>query len=103
MESEAVAHEVGCIHTIQGYDLSYAYVIVGEDLVYNRQAGRIEAVQDNYYDTNGQTKGMDPEELLAFIRDIYYVLLTRGIEGTHLYVCDPALREHLSRYIEAVD
>lgn len=103
MESEAVAHEVGCIHAIQGYDLSYAYVIVGEDLVYNRQAGRIEAVQKNYYDTKGKTKGMDPEELLAFIRDIYYVLLTRGIEGTHLYVCDPALREHLSRYIEAVE
>ena len=102
-EARAVAHEVGCIHTIQGYDLSYAYVIVGEDLVFNSASGRIEAVQDNYYDANGQTKDMAAEDLLTFIRDIYYVLLTRGIEGTHLYVCDPALREHLSRYIEVVE
>ena len=49
------------------------------------------------------TKGMAAEDLLTFIRDIHYVLLTRGIEGTHLYVCDPALREHLSRYIEVVE
>lgn len=103
MDSEAIAHEVGCIHTIQGYDLSYAYVIVGEDLIYNRQTGLIEAVQDKYYDTNGQTKDMAAEELLGYIRDIYYVLLTRGIEGTHLYVCDPALREYLARYFEVID
>ena len=102
-EARAVAHEMGCIHTIQGYDLSYAYVIVGEDLVFNSASGRIEAVQDNYYDANGQTKDMAAEDLLTFIRDIYYVLLTRGIEGTHLYVCDPALREYLGRYMEVVD
>lgn len=28
-----IAHEVGCIHSIQGYDLSYAYVLIGNDLV----------------------------------------------------------------------
>ena len=29
VDDPAVAHEVGCIHSIQGYDLSYAYVVVG--------------------------------------------------------------------------
>ncbi|MCH4031992.1 MAG: DUF2075 domain-containing protein [Lachnospiraceae bacterium] len=31
---------------------------------------------------------------------MYYVLLTRGIKGTYLYVCDNNLRNYLSRYIE---
>lgn len=25
----------------------------------------------------------------------YYVLMTRGMLGTYLYVCDPALKEYL--------
>ena len=102
VDNPVMAYEVGCIHTIQGYDLSYAYVIVGKDLRYDKATGRIEAIQDNYYDINGQTKNMDPDELLGYIRDIYYVLLTRGIEGTHLYVCGPALREYLAHYIKVV-
>lgn len=103
LESPAIAHEIGSIHTIQGYDLSYAYVIIGGDLVYNKETGRIEACRENYFDVNGKPKGGNAEELLAYIRDIYYVLLTRGIEGTHIYVCDPALKEYLSRYMEVVE
>ena len=30
--------------------------------------------------------------LLRFITNIYAVLLTRGIRGTYVYACDPALR-----------
>ena len=37
------------------------------------------------------------DDLLQFIRNIYGVLLTRGMRGTYVYVCDPALR----RYIES--
>lgn len=32
--------------------------------------------------------------------NVYYVLMTRGIKGTYLYVCDHDLREYLSQYIE---
>lgn len=32
VDSDKTAHEVGCIHAIQGYDLSCAYVIIGKDL-----------------------------------------------------------------------
>ena len=33
--------EVGCIHSIQGYDLNYAFVILGKDIGYDKAAGRI--------------------------------------------------------------
>ena len=31
---------------------------------------------------------------------IYYVLMTRGIRGTYLYVSDPNLRDYISRYVD---
>lgn len=33
------------------------------------------------------------------IMNIYKTLLTRGIRGTYVYVCDPELREYLRKYI----
>lgn len=94
---ESAAHEVGCIHSIQGYDLSYAYVIVGSDLAFDPSSGDYIAVRTNYYDINGKRTASD-EELDAYVRNIYYVLLTRGIFGTHVYVADPKLRKRLRAY-----
>ena len=93
--------EVGCIHSIQGYDLNYSYVILGEDIGYDRVNHQIVVDPDNYYDSNGK-RTASYAELLEYIRNIYYVLLTRGIRGTYLYVCNDDLREYLSNYIEVV-
>lgn len=91
--------EVGCIHSIQGYDLNYAFVILGNDIGYDKTTGKIIVHPENYYDKNGKrTAGYD--ELLEYITNVYYVLMTRGIKGTYLYVCDDDLREYLSQYIE---
>ena len=48
-----VAYEVGCIHSIQGYDLSYAYVIIGNDLIVDEETGKLHANRAGYYDRNG--------------------------------------------------
>lgn len=91
------AQEVGCIHSIQGYDLSYAYVIFGNELGYDRKTQSLKVNRDAYKDKNGKNATEDTD-LLAYIENVYYVLLTRGINGTHIYVCDPDLRDHLSRF-----
>lgn len=91
--------EVGCIHSIQGYDLNYAFVILGKDIGYNKETKQILVHPDYYFDKNGK-RTATYEDLLGFITNVYYVLLTRGIKGTYLYVCDADLREYLSRYIE---
>ena len=93
--------EVGCIHSIQGYDLNYAYVILGEDIGYDRNHNQIVVDPNHYYDSNGK-RTATYDELLKYIKNIYYVLLTRGIRGTYLYVCNDDLREYLSNYIEVV-
>ncbi len=92
-----IAHEVGCIHSIQGYDLSYAYVIIGDDLVFDPDTEQLYADKDNYYDRNGFATASQ-EELDQYIKNIYYVLLTRGIKGTHIYAVNPQMRQYLSKF-----
>lgn len=102
VDDPAVAREIGCIHSTQGYDLSYAYVIIGNDIKLNPSTGKLEANKDSYFDRNGYATA-SPEELTQYIKNIYYVLLTRGIYGTHIYVCDEGLRECFGRYFKAID
>ncbi len=64
---------------------------------YDAALDRPRADRGSYYDTNGKS-GTTEEELLGFLRNIYYVLLTRGIESTHVYVCDSRLRDYFSRF-----
>lgn len=93
--------EVGCIHSIQGYDLNYAFVILGNDIAYDKSTGKIIIRPESYFDQNGK-RTASQEELQEYITNIYYVLMTRGIKGTYLYVCDEELRKYLSQYIQVV-
>ncbi len=99
INSDGAIDEVGCIHTSAGYDLNYAFVILGEDIKYNPDEHRIYVDRSKYYDKRGKQSATD-EELDLYIRNIYYVLMTRGIKGTYVYVCDPDLRNYLIDYIE---
>ncbi|WP_454169598.1 DNA/RNA helicase domain-containing protein [Microbacterium paulum] len=107
INSPGSIHEVGSIHTVQGYDLNYAGVIIGNDLRYDPIARRLFIDRDSYRDSKGKENNKQrgivysDEDLLRFIRNIYGVLLTRGIRGTYVYVCDPPLRAHLERLMGA--
>ncbi len=92
-----IAREVGCIHSIKGYDLSYVYVIIGEDLVYDPKTGSLAANRARYYDKNGKNT-ITQEELDQYIKNIYYVLLTKGIFGTHVYVVNPTMMQCFIRF-----
>lgn len=97
--------EVGSIHTVQGYDLNYAGVIIGPDLRFDPVAGKLVIDRGSYFDKKGKEnnpvlgKTYTDDDLLRFITNIYAVLLTRGIRGTYVYVCDPALRAYLCGFI----
>lgn len=94
-------NEIGCIHTVQGYDLNYLGLIIGEDIKYDEEKKEIVAVSENYYDSMGKaTIADDPETLRDYLINIYITLMTRGIYGTYVYVCDPDLREYMSQFIE---
>lgn len=97
--------EVGSIHTVQGYDLNYAGVIIGPDLRYDAVTGRLFVDRGSYFDKKGKEnnprlgKSYSDEDLLRYISNIYAVLLTRGIQGTFVYASDPALRAYLREFL----
>jgi DUF2075 family protein len=86
---------VGCIHTVQGYDLNYAAIIIGPELSYNREEGKFVIHPEKYMDMNGRRGVDDPKELERYIINIYKTLMTRGIMGTYVYVVDEGLRKYI--------
>lgn len=105
VSSDGSWDEVGSIHTVQGYDLNFCGVIIGRDLQFDTSSGRIVFSRDDYRDTKGKENniklGIYPsdEDLLTYVKQIYRVLLTRGILGTYIYVVDPDLRNYFAKFI----
>lgn len=96
INSENSINEIGCIHTVQGYDLNIVGVIFGPEIRFDHELKTIMIDKTNYYDHLGKTKDID--ELKGFIQNIYVTLMTRGIRGTYIYACDPGLQEYLKKY-----
>lgn len=105
INSRTALEEVGCIHTSQGYDLNYAGVIIGPELRWDAAEQRAVFVRSSCHDQNGQRNNkalgqtFSDDDLLEYVLNVYRVLLTRGIKGTYVYVCDPALRERLEAFL----
>lgn len=106
ISSSSSIQEVGSIHTVQGYDLNYAGVIIGEDLRYDRNSRQMVPDRTAYRDRKGKEnlrqlgKKTTDEDLLALIQNIYGVLLTRGMLGTYIYVCDPSMRDYIASVVD---
>ena len=98
VNSTNAINEIGCIHSIQGYDLNYTGVIIGPELIMRNDILIVD--KEKYYDKKGKFDIQDAEILKVYIRNIYKVLLTRGIRGTYIYVCDHELREYFRRFVD---
>ncbi|TGE37675.1 DUF2075 domain-containing protein [Desulfosporosinus fructosivorans] len=89
-------NQIGCVHTSQGLEFDYVGVIVGNDLRYNPETMQIYASYGDYYDKTGK-KGLKqkPEELTYLIKNIYKVLMTRGMKGCYIFCRDENLQAYL--------
>jgi len=109
INSRTSREEVGSIHTVQGYDLNFAGVIIGNDLGYDTARHEIVFHRKNYHDKKGKennpSRGIyyTDDDLLTYVTNIYRVLMTRGILGTFIYVCDPDLRVYLRTFFESAE
>lgn len=101
VNSETAIDEVGCIHSIQGYDLNYTGVIICPE--FRMVGGKFCVDKNRYRDKKGKFDVQDEAVLLVYVRNIYKVLMTRGIRGTYVYVCDKELREYFRRYVDMFD
>ncbi len=96
VNSPNAINEVGCIHTVQGYDLNYVGVIIGPEFSYDEENNKFVVDKEKYFDINGRNGITDPAELERYIINIYKTLLTRGIKGTYVYVVDKKLAKYLN-------
>ena len=103
INSPTSVDEVGSIHTVQGYDLNYCGVIIGNDLGYDPDTGQFFFNRASYFDKRGKENNArlgityTDEDLLEYVRNIYRVLLTRGIRGTYAMAAEPSLNARLMR------
>jgi DUF2075 family protein len=95
VNSKNAINEVGCIHTVQGYDLNYVGVIIGPELSYDSLSNNLIVHKDKYMDINGKRTLESQEELEKYIINIYKTLLTRGIRGTYIHAVDKDLEKYL--------
>lgn len=102
-------NEVGSIYTIQGYDLNYCGVIIGNDLRYDPTRQKLILDKKNYFDRGAKKRNkkqlesnvkLSDEELLDQVIRTYRILMNRSIKGTYVYVCDEHLRTYLMNYID---
>jgi len=92
--------EIGCIHTVQGYDLNYTGIIFGKEINFNPSTRKIEINSSSYFDKYGRI-GTNEEDLKKYIINIYKTMMYRGIKGTFIYAYNKDLRKYLQNYIES--
>ena len=105
--SKGAVDQIGCIHRCQGLELDYVGVIIGEDLVFCdgmiKVAPHKRSSDDRTIDgwaNLRQEKGEGGDAILrAIIKNTYRTLMTRGMKGCYVYVCDEKLRNYIKQWI----
>jgi len=91
--------QVGCIYTAQGFEFDYAGVIIGGDMKYDPVSKIIitdkSACKDPVLRQNRQEATMTFDD---YVRNIYRVLMSRGMKGCYIYAVD----ENLSNYLKGL-
>lgn len=100
---ESGINQVGCIHTSQGLEFEYVGVIIGDDLKFNPKTLSFYTDWNSYKDKKGkQTLKDNPEKLNKLVRNIYKILMTRGIRGCYVYFVNKEVENYFKDRIEGV-
>jgi hypothetical protein len=86
--------QVGCVYTAQGFEYDWSGVILGPDIV--ARNGRLITVREANADPDFKRRAVTDAQYERHIRNIYKVLLTRGMVGTVIYAVDPQTQEFLA-------
>ena len=99
---ESGIDQVGCIHTSQGLEFDYVGVIVGNDLTFDPDSLSYNSDHEKYKDSVGK-KGLknNPKELNRLVRNIYKILMTRGMKGCYVYFSDINVEKYFRQRLSA--
>jgi hypothetical protein len=91
--------QVGCVYTAQGFEYDWSGVIIGPDLV--ARDGKMFSVREANRDPAFRNhNAVSDHEFDILVRQVYKVLLTRGMRGTVLYATDQETRKLLGDLVE---
>jgi uncharacterized protein len=85
-KTEAV-NQVGCIYTAQGFEFDYIGVIFADDLVYDPA---VRGLVGNRNASSDPTLNRDAKNFDSYVRNIYRVLMTRGMQGCYVHFLNKA-------------
>jgi len=87
--------QVGCIYTAQGFEYDWNGVILGADLVWrtDRWVVNRSANKDPDFKNTNKVSDVEFEKL---VKNVYKVLLTRGLIGTYVFSVDPETQDFLT-------
>lgn len=86
--------QVGCVYTAQGFEYDHAGVIIGPDLVWRED--RWVAVREANRDPDFKSRtAVDAADFDRLVRNVYKVLLTRGMRSVTIHSTDPGTRDFL--------
>lgn len=91
--------QVGCVYTAQGFEYDYAGVIIGPDMVLRDGRWVADRSKNCDPDFKNRTRVSD-DEFDRLVRNVYKVLLTRGLQGVAIYSPDEETRTTLHSLID---
>jgi len=86
--------QVGCVYTAQGFEYDWSGVILGPDLVWREGRFVSRRAENRDPDFRNRMRVSD-EDFDRLVRNVYKVLLTRGMVGTIIYSTDRETRQAL--------
>ncbi|MBO4278761.1 MAG: DUF2075 domain-containing protein [Spirochaetales bacterium] len=94
--------QVGCIHTAQGLEFDYVGVLIGKDLRFDKQTGRVitDKTMISRDDNSSGIRRANDKDAKTLIKNTYRTLLTRGQKGCFVYCEDKALSEYIASLVE---
>ena len=92
--------QVGCVYTAQGFEYDYAGVILGPDMVWRE--GRWVAMRSANKDPDFRNRNkVSDADFDRLIRNVYKVLLTRGMRGCIIHSVDPETNDYLQELMSS--
>lgn len=92
-------NQVGCIFSMQGFELDYVGVILGPDIKYDSENDCLVGVTGK----NHAVKNNDPKVYTRLIRNSYRVLMSRGKKGCFIYCVNPDVAEFIEKCLAVND
>lgn len=107
--SKNAPEEVGSIYTVQGDDLNYVGIIIGNDLLYrngklifNREACADSGAMKRSQRQVANNEQISEDDMLEQVLRTYRILMNRAVKGVYIYACDEELSKYLANYFDKI-